>query len=149
MGGRMTIDDLREHFDLLDSWEERYGYLIDLGRKLPPMQAELKNDQTKVEGCLSSVWLHARYEDGVLRFDADSDASIVRGLIAILMVAYDNKRPEDIVALDVSTLFDELGFHSQVSMNRRNGFFAMVGRIQTEARLALLGSSLASTPEST
>lgn len=141
----MDIDDLREHFELLDGWEDRYRYLIDLGKKLSPMPAELKNDISKVEGCLSQVWLvgHTAGEGEHLRmrFLADSDAAIVRGLIAVLMVAYDDRSPSEIVARDAGHLFDELGFGSHVSMNRRNGFFAMVSRIRTEAQRALVDAA--------
>jgi cysteine desulfuration protein SufE len=129
----MTLDELREHFELFDGWEDRYRYLIDLGKQLPPMPAELKNDLTKVDGCLSQVWLLGRLDGDRMRYLADSDAAIVRGLIAVLMVAYDKKTPTEIAATDARTLFDELGFGSHVSMNRRNGFFAMVSRIQRDA----------------
>lgn len=139
----MTLDELREHFELLDGWEERYRYIIDLGRTLSPMDDVLKNDVTKVEGCMSQVWMTSRLEDGRLQFLADSDASIVRGLIALLMVAYDRKTPDAIKALDIGPFFDVLGLGQHVSMNRRNGFFAMVGRIQSEARRATGGPELA------
>jgi cysteine desulfuration protein SufE len=132
----MDLDELREHFELLDGWEERYRYIIDLGKQLGPMDDALKNEVTKVDGCMSQVWMLARDEDGVLRFVADSDAAIVRGLIAVLMIAYDGKTPEEIRALDVGPVFDGLGLAQHVSMNRRNGFFAMVQRIQGEARRA-------------
>lgn len=135
--GAMTLDELREHFELLDGWEERYRYLIDLGRTLPPMEPALKNDVTKVQGCMSQVWLSSRTDGEVMRFAADSDAAIVRGLVAVLMIAYDGKTPEAIAALDIGPVFDELGLAQHVSMNRRNGFFAMVSRIRSEARAAL------------
>ena len=130
----MTLDDLKEHFELLDGWEERYRYLIDLGRTLAPMDVALKNETTKVEGCMSQVWMVARLDGEVVRFHADSDAAIVKGLIAVLMAAYDGETPEAILAHDVGPTFDALGLGQHVSMNRRNGFFAMVGRIQREAR---------------
>lgn len=130
----MDLSELREHFELLDGWEERYRYLIDLGKQLPPMDAALKNDVTRVEGCMSQVWLVTRLENGRLRLVADSDAAIVRGLIAVLMVAYDDKTPAEINALEIGPVFDALGLATHVSMNRRNGFFAMVERIKKEAR---------------
>jgi len=130
----MSLDDLREHFELLDGWEERYRYIIDLGRTLAPMDDVLKNDVTKVDGCMSQVWMTSRLEEGQLHFLADSDAAIVRGLIAVLMVAYDGRTPTAIGALDIGPFFDVLGLAKHVSMNRRNGFFAMVGRIHSEAR---------------
>jgi len=145
----MDLNNLREHFELLDDQDERYRYLIDLGKRLPPMPPELKTDHTKVDGCLSQVWLYARAEgEGAgqaMRFLADSDAILVRGLIAILMIAYEGHHPADIASKDLRNLFDELGFATPVSMNRRNGFSAMVQRIQAEAKSAL---NLASRGES-
>lgn len=135
--GAMTLDELREHFELLDGWEDRYRYLIDLGRTLPPMEPALKTDVTKVQGCMSQVWLSSRTDGAVMRFAADSDAAIVRGLVAVLMIAYDGRTPEAIAGLDIGPVFDELGLAQHVSMNRRNGFFAMVSRIRSEARAAL------------
>lgn len=138
MEPRTTLDELRENFDLLESWEERYRYLIDLGKALPPMDDALKSAHTKVDGCLSQVWMLGRLDDaGLLRYLADSDAAIVRGLIAVLMVAYDGRRPDEVVATDIDGLFDALGLGQHISLNRRNGFFAMVQRIKAEAtRLA-------------
>lgn len=136
----MDLPELREHFELLDGWEERYRYLIDLGKQLAPMDDVLKNDVTKVNGCMSQVWMVARNDDGVLRFSGDSDAAIVRGLIAVLMIAYDGQTPAAILALDVGSVFDDLGLAQHVSMSRRNGFFSMVQRIQREAHR---GSELA------
>lgn len=144
----MTLSELREHFELLDGWEERYRYLIDLGRTLAPMDPALKCDATKVQGCMSQVWLVSRMDGDVLRFTADSDAAIVRGLVAVLMIAYDGQRPEAIAALDIGPVFDDLGLAQHVSMNRRNGFFAMVARIRADARAALgsKGPELAGGP---
>jgi cysteine desulfuration protein SufE len=139
----MDLSDLKEHFELLDGWEERYRYLIDLGKRLAPLPDADKNERTKVDGCLSQVWLTARRDGARVRFLADSDAAIVRGLIAVLMLAYDDKTPAEIEALDIGPFFDELGLHQHVSMNRRNGFFAMVGRIRGEARLFATGPELA------
>jgi len=132
----MDLSELREHFESLDGWEERYRYLIDLGRTLAPMDDALKNSSTKVDGCMSQVWLTSRQEGEVMRFLADSDAAIVRGLIAVLMVVYDGRSPDAILALDIVPVFEALGLAQHVSMNRRNGFFAMVGRIHKEARAA-------------
>lgn len=152
----MDLAELREHFELFDDQDERYRYLIDLGKRLTPMPAELKTPVTKVEGCMSQVWLHARTmgagDSLRLALTADSDAIIVRGLIAILLIAYDGKHPDEIAASDVRNLFDELGFATPLSMNRRNGFYSMVHRIQAEARAALErdrnGQDLASGRES-
>lgn len=149
----MDLAELREHFSVLDDQDERYRYLIDLGKRLRPMPAELKTPVTKVDGCLSQVWLHASTTgsgDGLrLKLLADSDAVIVRGLIAILLVAYDERHPDEVARTDTRNLFDELGFATPLSMNRRNGFFAMVQRIQTEARRALEAANTPTDPGGT
>ncbi len=136
----MTLDEIKENFELLEGWEERYRYLIDLGRQLAPMDPADKTEQTKVDGCMSQVWMVGRPEvrDGatVLALSADSDASIVRGLIAILHAVYDHQPLDVILATDIATLFDDLGLGQHISMNRRNGFYAMVTRIRREAELA-------------
>lgn len=141
MKSLMDLAELRDHFSVLDDQDERYRYLIDLGKRLRPMPTELKTPATKVDGCLSQVWLHASSTGSgdTLRLNllADSDAVIVRGLIAILLVAYDGRHPDEVAQTDTRNLFDELGFATPLSMNRRNGFFAMVQRIQSEARRAL------------
>lgn len=140
--GPMNLDDIRDAFESLDGWEDRYRYLIDLGKQLEPMAPADKTDASKVEGCMSQVWMVGRPErdergETVLALTADSDASIVRGLIAVLLSVYDRKTPREILATDIGGLFDDLGFAQHISMNRRNGFYAMVQRIRREAeRLA-------------
>ena len=140
----MTVEEIIENFELLDDWEERYRYIIDLGKRLPPLPEELKVDAALVPGCISRVWLHSRLEgegEGevrrVLRFQADSDAIIVKGLVAIVLSIYDGKTPEEVVATDVSGLFDQLDLGNQLSANRRNGFVSMLNRIQAEAKALL------------
>ncbi|MCC6620059.1 MAG: SufE family protein [Deltaproteobacteria bacterium] len=137
----MTLDDIRESFEILEGWEERYRYLIDLGKRLEPMDPADKNDATKVEGCMSQVWMVGRPEvraDGkvALHLLADSDASIVRGLIAVLMAGYDRRPVDEILTTDIEGIFDTLGLGQHISMNRRNGFHAMVVRIRREAERA-------------
>ncbi len=125
---------LRDNFAFLDSWEDRYRFLVDLGRELPPMEDALKTAATRVDGCLSQVWMLGRRDpSGALSYLADSDAAIVRGLIAVLLTACNGRQPADILEADVAGLFDELGLAQHISMNRRNGFFAMVQRIRSEA----------------
>lgn len=124
------IDALKENFALFDDWEERYRYLIDLGRDLPKMDDSLKTDATLVRGCTSQVWLVPRIEDGVLHFQADSDAHIVRGLVALLMAAYNGQPVADIAAVDIEGIFREIGLDQHLSPSRRNGFFSMVERIK-------------------
>ncbi|MAE52149.1 MAG: Fe-S cluster assembly protein SufE [Micavibrio sp.] len=126
-----NIQDLKENFALFDDWEERYRYLIDLGRVLPKMDDALKTDETLVRGCTSKVWLAAHVKDGVLHFQADSDAHIVRGLVALLVAAYDGQKLSDIPNIDIEGMFSEIGLDQHLSPNRRNGFFAMVERIRS------------------
>ena len=132
----MTIEDVLESLEFLDSWEERYRFIIELGKKLPPMDDALKTEATKVEGCMSQVWLVGRVSGSppTVELVADSDAIVVRGLIALLEVVYSGKGPSEILATDIDDLFDRLGFASHISVNRRNGFYAMVERIKGIAR---------------
>ncbi len=124
-----------ENFSLFSDWEERYRYLIDLGRKLPSMDNALKTDKNLVQGCTSRVWMVAGVKDGVFHFEADSDAHIVRGLIALLMVAYQDKPVVELAGIDIESAFKKIGLDQNLSPNRRNGFFAMVERVKA------LGSS--------
>lgn len=124
------LDELIENFALFDDWEERYRYLIDLGRKLPKMDDALKTEEALVRGCTSRVWLDARMENETLHFIADSDAHIVRGLIGILMAAYQDKTLSEIAEIDVEAAFAKIGLDQNLSPNRRSGFFSMVERIK-------------------
>jgi cysteine desulfuration protein SufE len=126
-----TLDDLKENFALFDDWEERYKYLIDLGKMLSPMEESLKTEGTLVKGCTSRVWMICKTgADGAFHFTADSDAHIVRGLIAVLLSAYEGKTAEQIRAIDIEAAFKEIGLDQHLSPNRRNGFFAMVERVK-------------------
>ncbi|MCP1673651.1 cysteine desulfuration protein SufE [Natronocella acetinitrilica] len=128
----MTIDDLVESFEFLDNWEDRYRLLIDMGRELPEFPEEARIEENRVEGCTSNVWLVHDTEDGAaprIRFQADSDAFIVKGLIAVILMAYSGRTPEEIRQTDIEALFTKLGLEQQLTPNRRNGFFAMVERI--------------------
>lgn len=136
----MTTDlsQLVEDFELFDNWEDRYRYLIDMGQNLPAMDDALKTEQNIVRGCTSKVWMFSRVEkdtqgNDVLRFVADSDAQIVRGLIHILIIAFEGKKIEDIKSVDMEQWFEKLGLSQHLSPNRRNGFFAMVSKIQSYA----------------
>jgi cysteine desulfuration protein SufE len=129
-----NINELAENFALFDDWEGRYRYLIDLGRTLPPMDESLKTEETMVRGCTSRVWMVSNTKDGVFRFTADSDAHIVRGLIALLMAAYQDKAVKDIPGIDIETIFKNIGLDQHLSPSRRNGFYAMVERIKALAQ---------------
>lgn len=132
----MNIDDVIETFDFLGDWEERYKYLIDLGRKLEPLPESEKTEATLVRGCMSQVWMTGGVADGKLQVRGDSDAHLVRGLIALLLIMVNGKSPEAVLATDVAALFKQLGLDSHITVNRRNGFFSMVERIQQMARAA-------------
>ena len=134
---KTTTSDLIENFGLFDDWEDRYRYLIDLGKDLPPMEESLKVPAHKVEGCTSQVWMvmhtNEGEDEGAFTFLADSDAHIVRGLIAILMAAYYGQPKSEIASIDVESLFRSLGLDQHLSPNRRNGFFSMVEKIRKSA----------------
>ncbi len=124
------LEELVENFALFDDWEERYRYLIDLGRKLPKMDEDLKTDKNLVRGCTSRVWMQAEVKDGAFHFTADSDAHIVRGLIALLMRVYEGRAVSEISQIDIEAAFREIGLDQHLSPNRRSGFFAMVERVK-------------------
>jgi len=136
----MTIEELIDEFDALEDWEERCDYLIDLGFDLPKMPDTDKIEQNRVHGCQSNVWMVARVnrqsDPPVIDFLADSDAMIVRGLIAVLLTVYSGRTPDEILATDIKQVFSRIGLDRQLSPARRNGLFGMVMRIQTIAREA-------------
>jgi cysteine desulfuration protein SufE len=135
----MNVDELVESFEMLGPWEERYRYLIELGRKLPPLPDAERTEANKVRGCMSQVWLSSRLLAGPpsrLELRGDSDAHIVKGLIALLFKLYDGRTPREMLALDVKSVFERLGLESHITMNRRNGFYSMVERIRALAENA-------------
>ena len=131
MGTDDRLQALEDDFSLFEDWEERYRYLIDLGRTLPAMDSALKVDKNLVRGCTSRVWMVTHKQAGRVRILADSDTHIVRGLIALLLAAYQDKTPEEIRALDIKGVFVRLGLDEHLSPSRRNGFFAMVERLRS------------------
>lgn len=134
-----AIDDIVEDFALLDDWEDRYRYVIELGRTLAPLPEGDRNPANKVEGCASQVWLSTTSDgaaDPRLSFVGDSDAHIVRGLIAILLALYSDKRASEILAIEPGALFERLGLREHLTPQRSNGLNSMVERIRRDARLA-------------
>ncbi|MEY2408402.1 MAG: cysteine desulfuration protein SufE [Verrucomicrobiota bacterium] len=132
----MTLDKLISNFELLGDWEERYGYLIDLGKKLPGLSDAEKNEENRVHGCQAMVWMIMESDPehhGALRFRADSDAFIVRGLIAVLQLIYNGRTPVEILSMDAGSVLGRLGLDRHLSPTRKNGLFAMVERIRTLA----------------
>ncbi|CEG08503.1 Cysteine desulfuration protein SufE [Afipia felis] len=137
-----TIDDIRDNFSLLDDWDDRYRYVIELGRTLEPMPDAEHNAANKVQGCTSQVWLSRKDDreasgEPVLRYLGDSDAHIVRGLVAILLTLYSGKTAKEILSTDALAIFDEFGFREHLTPQRSNGLRAMVDRIKSDARRAV------------
>ena len=136
------IAEIIDNFSTLDEWDDRYRYLIELGRELPPLPAEAHNEANKVRGCASQVWLDTSVRPNgaggpVLTFVGDSDAHIVRGLIAILFAMYSGRNAKDILATDAVALFEKMGLREHLTPQRSNGFRSMVDRIHSDARAAL------------
>ncbi len=128
----ITIDRIMQNFDVLTDWEDRYRYIIELGRKLPPFDEKYKVDDNLVRGCVSQVWLVTDVRDDdppVIEFRADSDAQIVKGLVAILLSLYSGKTAREILTADIRSIFEKLDLAKHLSINRANGFASMVKRI--------------------
>jgi cysteine desulfuration protein SufE len=132
-----TIESLQADFELLDDWEERYRYVIELGRLLPTFDEKWRTPQYKVSGCASQVWIHAEPDGRVLKFTGDSDALIVKGLIAVIFMMFSGKTPEQILAQDAAAVFARLGLKDHLTPQRSNGLFSMVARIKSDARQIL------------
>ena len=138
----MTIDEILESFEFLDDWDDRYRYVIELGRTLAPLSDEAHNDENKVRGCASQVWLQTSIEPGpngepVLHFLGDSDAHIVRGLVALTLAFFSGHTAKEILAADAQALFKSLGFEQHLTPQRSNGLRSMVERIKRDAAQAL------------
>ncbi len=130
------LEEIRESFAFFDSWEDKYRFVIDIGKALPELPGRYRIPENLVRGCQSQVWLLSELRDGRLQLRIDSDAHIVRGLIAIVLAACQNRPPAEICAFDMEALFDELDLLRHLSPTRGNGLRAMVGRIRREAELA-------------
>jgi cysteine desulfuration protein SufE len=129
-----SIDDLIDDFALLDDWEERYKYVIELGRALPPMDDAFKTPATKVNGCASQVWIRSRVEGDRLALEGDSDALIVKGLIAIAFMMFKPLTLKEIGTYDASAAFTKLGLAEHLTPQRSNGFASMIARIRNDAK---------------
>ena len=137
-----TLDEIIDNFSLLEEWDDRYRYVIELGRSLAPLSERDRSDANKVQGCASQVWLattvRANGQGGpVLTFCGDSDAHIVRGLIAILFAMFSGKHAGEILSSDAIALFERLGLREHLTPQRSNGFRSMVERIRADARAAM------------
>ena len=127
----MTLEELAENFSNLDDWEDKYAMVIDLGRKLPPLATEDRNEHTRVRGCQSQVWLVEDVDaNGRIHLRGDSDALIVRGLVAVMLLIFSGKTAAEIRSIDAQKILDGLGLRAHLSPQRANGLFSMVERIQ-------------------
>lgn len=129
----VTADDIIDSLGFFDNWEERYKYIIDLGKELPTMDSALRTDEYLVRGCQSQVWLVDEWRAGKLFFQADSDAFIVKGLLGVVLAAFNGKTPGEILAFDIDAYFTKLDLLQHLSSTRGNGLKAMVKRIQDRA----------------
>ncbi len=138
----MSLEEIKSNFAILDDWEDRYRYVIELGRQLPPLDNAFKSEATKVRGCASQVWLISRQQpssDGGparLTFQGDSDALIVRGLVAILLDVVSDKTAAEILAADLPAFFADLGLEENLTPQRSNGLASMIARIKADAAAA-------------
>ena len=136
-----TINEIIENFELLDEWDDRYRYLIELGRELAPLPETAHNEENKVRGCASQVWLETHVtregDEPVLTFLGDSDAHIVRGLVYLMLALYSGHSAREIVDTDPQALFAKLGLDAHLTPQRSNGVRSMVERIKSDARAAL------------
>lgn len=132
----LTIDELLDEFEDLDSWEDRYRCIIELGDELEPLPADLKTEEHRVQGCISNVWLVMQVEPGDpprIRFLADSDSQIVRGLVAILVMLCSGRTAREVLAVDIERVFEQLELRKHLSRSRSNGLHSMIKRLRAMA----------------
>lgn len=138
MGQNKEIDELIENFSFFESWEDKYQYLIDMGRNVPPMADDLKIDENKLRGCQSVVYFSNTYnDDGTITFMANSDAAIVQGLIALMLKVFSEKQPQEILDIDISFL-KQIGLDEHLSPTRKNGLSSLVSSIKNTAKIKLV-----------
>ena len=130
----MSIEDLIDDFSFLENWEDKYKYLIELGNKLPRFTDEQKKDEWKVPGCQSQVWIIPLFSNNNVSFTGDSDALIVRGIIAVVLEIFKDKTAQEILSIDVEKIFDRLGLREHITSNRRSGMLSMVDKIKHYAK---------------
>ena len=130
----MDLERLYKNFEVLSDWQDRYAFIIDMGKKIPKLDSADKTEENQVHGCMSTVHMTIREVENKIQFVAESDAMIVNGLIAVMHVIYDGKTAEEIAGVDIEKIFKELGLEGHISPNRRNGFFSMVERLRNLAQ---------------
>lgn len=133
----MSIESLIDDFSFLESWEDRYKYLIELGNKLPRFDDEQKQEEWKIHGCQSQVWIIPHFSERNVSFEGDSDAIIVRGIIAVVLEIFKDKSAQEILDIDVEEIFDMMGLREHITPNRRSGMLSMVDKIKHYAAQAL------------
>ena len=131
----LNYDMLIENLGVLDDWEERYKYILDLGRLLPEFSSDYKNESYIVRGCVSQVWLKCHKNTDVLSFDSDSDSHLVRGLIAIVMIIYSHQTAQKILEIDFKNHFEQMGLSEHLTPQRSNGIFSVVSKIKEYAQI--------------
>lgn len=129
----MDIEELIDNFSFFDCWEEKYQYVIDLGRNLEPLSDDYKTETWKIKGCQSQVWLVPSFNNGVIHFCGDSDAILVKGIIAIVLLIYNDKTPAEIKNINIKDIFIKLGLEENLTPSRRNGMMSMVAKINEYA----------------
>lgn len=132
-GTEITPEEVLDTLSFFDDWEERYKYIIDLGKQLPAIDDSKKTEEFLLRGCQSQVWIDSKFHEGKLFFEVDSDAHIVRGLLAIVLSAYNNKTPSEILSFDIDNFFAQVDLVKHLSPTRGNGLTAMVKKIQQKA----------------
>lgn len=136
MAGNSSItaieDEIVEEFSLFDNWEDKYEYLIDMGKKLPKLEDVNKKEENKIRGCQSTVWMISEYKDGKIFYQADSDAMIVKGLISMLIRVFSGQKPSDIIAADMKFI-DEIGMSTHLAQTRSNGLRSMIKQMKLDA----------------
>ena len=132
----MRLDEIVDTFELLGDWEQRYQYLIELGEALPPMPAALKLDKNKVRGCMSQVWIDAALKDGKIQFVGDSDTSVIKGILALLIGLCNGRKVEDIQSINMDSIFERLNLAEHLSPNRHVGVYAMFDLMKQKASQA-------------
>jgi cysteine desulfuration protein SufE len=125
-------EEIVEEFSLFDNWEDKYEYIIDMGKKLPPLEEQHKKDENKIRGCQSTVWMVSEYRDGRIYFKAESDAMIVKGLIRMLIRVFSGQKPQDVVQADMKFI-DEIGMSTHLAQTRSNGLRAMIRQMKLDA----------------
>jgi cysteine desulfuration protein SufE len=128
-----TLDAIRDDFAFLDDWEDRYRYVIELGRELPEFPESARTDANKVRGCVSQVWIEDGLDDGAIQLRGDSDSHLVKGLVAIAIALYGGKTPAEALAVDALAAFRDLGLEQHLTPQRSNGVRAMIQRIRADA----------------